>query len=293
MIDDTINRLIDARRSLLRSISELDSLLEEAALSAVSHNLAREPHKGVQESSHTPTDAPPKKAVVEKSNPAHVSWRRPVLNLPVIGGHDLTAPPEDVFLSGARKYESYGRLVYVAGCPGQLALPRALGIWLAKPGCTEPGRLNPRMKELSYQGYGEARRIAGGWSRPEAGWRKWDSLYLKPTMAPRPGGPVTVEHHSLVVRVPTTLSKDDFDDAFDRLVRKGALWPWADTPDVRRHCWNRGVDPFRAYRGTLADNPPKAAREICVVSLGAQSRDVDRLIAIAEHVVAKHLGLVA
>ena len=94
MIDDTINRLIDARRSLLRSIAELDSLLEEAALSAVSHNVAWEPHKGVQESSRTPTDAPPKKAVVERSNPAHVSWRRPVRNLPVIGGHDFTPYPK-------------------------------------------------------------------------------------------------------------------------------------------------------------------------------------------------------
>jgi hypothetical protein len=293
MIDDTINRLIDARRSLLRSIAELDSLLEEAALSAVSHNVGWRAHKGVQESLHTPADAPPKKAVVEKPNPSHVSWRRPVLNLPVIGGHDFTPPPEDIFLSGARAYKSYGRLVYLAGCPGQLALSRALDIWLAKPGCATPGRLRNRMGELSDQGYGAARRVAGGWSGPEAGWDDWDALYLKPAIGPRPGSPVTVERHDLLVRVPATLSKDDFDNAFDRLVRKGALWPWADTPDVRRHCRDRGVDPFRAYRGTLADNPPEAAREICVVSLGAQARDVDRLIAIAEHVVAKHLGLVA
>ena len=292
MIDDTINRLIDARRSLLRSIAELDSLLEEAALSPVSHNVGWKPHQGVQESSRTPTDAPPKKAVVERSNPAHVSWRRPVRNLPVIGGHEFTPPPEGIFLSGPRKYESYRRLVYLAGCPGQVALSRALDIWLAKPGCATPGRLRNRMEELSDQGYGAARRVAGGWSGPEPGWDDWDALYLKPAKGPRPNSPVTVERHALVVRVPTTLSEDDFDDAFDRLVRKGALWPWANSPAVRRHCSDRGVDPFRAYRGTLADNPPKAARQICVVSLGGQSRDVDRLIAIAEHVVAKHLGLI-
>jgi len=292
MIDDTINRLINARRSILSSIAELDSLLEEAALSAVSHNVTWESHKGVLESTHSPTDAPPKKATVEKSKPTDASRRRPLRNLPVIGGRDFAAPPEDVFLSSAREYQSYGRLVYLAGCPGLLALSRALDIWLAKPGCATPGRLKTRMKELSDQPYGAARRVAGGWSGPEAGWDDWDALYLKPATGPRPGSPVTVERHAVVVRVPVTLAEDNFDAEFDRLVRKGAVWPWADTPVARRYCWDRGVDPFRAYRGTLADNPPKPAREICVVSLGGQSGDVDRLIAIAEHVVAKHLGLI-
>jgi hypothetical protein len=177
MIDDTIDRLIRARRSLLQSIAELDSLLEEAALGAVSHNVVWEPRKGVQESSHTSTDAPPKKLFVEKSKPAHVTCRHPVRNLPVIGGHDFTPPPENIFLS-ARKYASYGRLVYLAACPGQLALSRALDISLAKPGCATPGRLRKRMGELSDEGYGAVRRIAGGWSPPEAGWNKREALYF-------------------------------------------------------------------------------------------------------------------
>ena len=117
-------------------------------------------------------------------------------------------------------------------------------------------------------------------------------MYLSPLEGPAPNSPVAVERRSLVVKVPRFLDKDQFDEAFDDLVGRGALWPWLGSKDGRRLCRLRGVDPYRGYRATVSDSPAEIAREICVVRIGHRSRDVDRLIAIAEHVVAKSLGLI-
>lgn len=155
MKEDTMNHLINVRRSILHSMTEIDSLLEDAALSAVSRNVAWEPHKGVQESSQTNGRSAQesrrrklqtRKRVSGSSRAEFAGHRRPRF-------HPL---PEDVLLSGAHEYESYGRFAYLAACPRQLALSRALDISLAKPGCAKPGRLKIRMTELSDQGYGAA-----------------------------------------------------------------------------------------------------------------------------------------
>ena len=111
-------------------------------------------------------------------------------------------------------------------------------------------------------------------------------------MGPVPHSPVTLERHALKVKAPVFMDEDDFDIAFDHLVRKGALWPCLGTTRGRAHCKAVGVDPFAGWRATVSDTPYEEAKEICVVRIRRGSADLDRLIAIAEHVVAQSLGLI-
>lgn len=296
----TLRAFIELRRAAITFIIEFAALLLRA-LKLATH------FEEMHGEASGPIDRPQCVGVVSSVaatlrtiEPAHVDIKyksaaasRPVFSMgpPRIGGHDFVAPPRTLFSNARVSYEYYLRHVYLAACAGQRDLGRDLRLSLAKPGCCDWQYLKKRMRQLSAEGYAAGRRVPGGWSRPEPGWDEWWAMYLEPALGPSPNSPVSLEYRSLVVKVPLFVKKRQFDHAFDDLVRRGALWPWLGTPEGRRLCDKRGVDPFRGWRGTVSDSPPEEAREICVVRIGHASHDVDRLIAIAEHVVAKSLGL--
>ncbi len=209
-----------------------------------------------------------------------------------IGGDDFAPIPRDLLRQiWLLNYSYYERLVYVSACPGQRDLSWELGLPIARIGCCAPDRLNSRMVELSDQGYAAACRRDGGWSPPEAGWKPWSLVYLEPNQSPQPNGPVSVERHCLRVRVPATLAPREFDAAIDFALGHGSLHLWLDSPAGREYCRLIDVDPNRGCRATPSYNPPAPARELYVFRIGHRSKDVDRLIAIAEAVIAKALGL--
>ncbi len=297
----TLRAFTELHRALMKFIAEVVAILVRALMPSTSREKTHNAPCDVQ-------DRPQCAGVASSANselceiehdhadiehePAAALGPGSSIRWPQIGGHDFVAPPRTLFSTTARaSYEHYLRHIYLAACPGQRDLSRDLRVSLAKPGCCNWLYLKERMRQLSAEGYAAARRLRGGWSRPEPGWDDWWAMYLEPSEGPSPNSPVSVERRSLVVKVPRFVKAKQFDDAFDDLVRRGALRPWLDTPEGRKLCKKRGVDPYRGYRATVSDSPPEPAREICVVRIGHASRDVDRLIAIAEYVVAKSLGL--
>lgn len=84
---------------------------------------------------------------------------------------------------------------------------------------------------------------------------------------------------------------EDFDAAFDAIVRHGAVDLWAMTDDARDHCKFLGddIDPAELQRFT---EYPKwrlmPVQEICGFSIFSGA---DRLVRIAEQIIVAHLGL--
>jgi hypothetical protein len=220
--------------------------------------------------------------------PARIDW-------PQIGGPDFVAPSRHIFLSAdyaARFQPGAERTVYVAGCSGMRDLSQASGIVVSKVSSCGGGRLLARVGELNQDRYG-AIALHGGEERAEPGWDDWFAIKLKAKTGPAPGSPVTIAERSLVVRLPATMNAQQFDAAFDDLVRHGALAPWLATTDGQRHCVQVGFDSTRGKRFTSYgfDSAPRLseATELCVFR---RHRDHDRLIAIVEYVILRHLGLV-
>ena len=112
------------------------------------------------QTSHTASNWAPPRFNINYSQDA--PWRKgPPTQWPQMGGVDFVAPPTDIF-RGVRNYPFYYRGIYVAACPGQCDLSRALRIPLGKPGCFGPRGARKRIGELSAQEYAAARRVAGG-----------------------------------------------------------------------------------------------------------------------------------
>ena len=83
-----------------------------------------------------------------------------------------------------------------------------------------------------------------------------------------------------------------FDHAFDAEVQKASVIGWLATPEGRRYCAWRGVDPALARRVTLYSygDATRASPAVEIVAFEIR-RDFDRLVAIAETVILAHLGL--
>lgn len=299
-------KLIAIRQSMKQADALLDDLilelmreeLPDSGTLAAAPIVANSYHAAPVERDRNPDSAHKGKKATQRAAsplPYPLVERDPkFIAYPIIGGSEFTPAPPGVFASAkARDYDHYLRRVYVAGCPGLHALSHELCLALFKIGCCGELRLDDRMGELSMEEYAAAHRIAGGWSKPDPKWRKWEPMYLEPVVGPTPGGPVSLERRSLVVRVPKFLHWKAFDHAFDALVQRGALWPWLGSPAGRKLCAIRKVDPYRGYRSTVSDHKPDYAKELVVMRLSHGSRDLDRLIEIVEYVIAKSLGLVA
>ncbi|MGO9743661.1 MAG: hypothetical protein ACLPN5_19525 [Roseiarcus sp.] len=90
--------------------------------------------------------------------------------------------------------------------------------------------------------------------------------------------------------MPETIAPREFDAAVDLALRHGSLHLWLDSPAGLEYCKLNDADPNRGCRATPSYNPPEPARELYVFRIGHRSKDVDRLIAIVESVVAKALA---
>ncbi len=208
-----------------------------------------------------------------------------------VGGADLIPAATNLFLTSPFK-DAYRpgatRLIYVAGCPGLAELAKQIAMPCYSVSTTSPDRLAARIEEKRRDQYGAWRQIDGVWTwRP--GFDEWFPSQLHPCGQKSPNSPVRADVRGILVRLPEGMSELEFDKAFDAYTRLGALDVWARTPLGQQHCVARGVDPHGLELATQypgwAFSP---ALEICGFSI---YRGVDRLVAIAEQIVASHLEL--
>ena len=214
---------------------------------------------------------------------------------PKIGGSDLKPVPSGLFLERAfhdRYQPGALRTLYVAGCPGLGSLALTAKLTLQKVSSCEGDRLVARLKEINRDRYGAGYRSGDVEVFEPQGWNRWSAQVLNPERGPSPGSPVTVHARGICVRLPKTLSPEAFDKAYDAEIRKGAIDAWIRTEHGRRLCARHKLDPARFERLTQYgyDMKPRVSRAL-EIAVFRKDREVDRLIDIAENIIARHLHL--
>jgi len=208
-----------------------------------------------------------------------------------VGGKEYSPAPTNAFASKDfidRYQPGEVREIYVGACEGQHRLAKLVQTPIYKVSTCSAGRLKERMFELQRDRYG-ACCFDQGCYLAEEGWDKWFPSHLRPMQAASPNSPVVAEARRIKVRLPQTLSANNFDIEFDALTRMGAVDLWAMSDEARKHCAFLGVDPsvlqrFTAYPGWRLS----PVQEICGFSI---YEGADRLISLAERIILHHLGL--
>ena len=216
---------------------------------------------------------------------------------PRVGGLGRLPPMSDLFaLAAFRDVYKPGLLreIYAGACFGLRRLSASLQVPLQKVSSCSSGRLVERMSELGADEYASQYLKDGRHVADRDGFKKWFPAHLHTSVRPAPNSPVSVAARALTVTLPDTMSAADFDSAFDAEVRKASIADWVATPEGRRHCADRSIDPAVAQRSTPY-HWGDATRHCPAVEIVVfrTRNDPDRLISLAERVVLQHLGLIA
>lgn len=194
----------------------------------------------------------------------------------------LSAEFQSAYRPGAK------RAIYAAGCPGLAARAKAANVSQYKIGLTSLWRLQARIEELRRDCYGAWILQDGVWRKRE-GFHTWFASQLRPTLVASPRSPVTVQVRHIEVDLPESMTVEQFDAEFDRALEPGAIDLWATTEAAQRHCASRGIDPQELQSATRYPGLKLApAREIYAFSIFSGT---DRLVAIAEQIIARFLGV--
>lgn len=240
-------------------------------------------------------DSPPSPTVEVPRNKTRLlipsDWPRP-------GGRDFAPAPTDLFQSEAYRdrYSPSGetRAIYAGACDGLGHLARALQIPLYKVSTTSSARVADRMKELRLDRYGAVWRKGKTYVADEQGWDSWFPSHMFARSLPSKNSPVRCDIRAILVDLPVGLKPEDFDRSFDAEVAKGAIDRWLLTEEGRNHAAALGVDPAIGQRLTAiaGGDTPKLSPATEIAVFCTKYSGPDRLIAIAETIVLKHLGLV-
>lgn len=240
-------------------------------------------------------EAPPASRPVFTGRPQH--RRLTTTDWPKIGGRALDLSHTDLFSSEAYREAPTGetRALYAAACDGLGRLSHDLKIPLYKIGCTSPDRVWPRTHELRADRYGSAYFDGTAYVEDETGFDGWYPSHLHVgRRTPSMGSPVRVETRAILVDLPASLTPENFDRLFDAETRKGWIAEWVATEEGRDHCALVGVAPARYQRFTLypGGTTPRLshAAEIAAFSI---YEGASRLVAIAEQIILRHLGLLS
>jgi hypothetical protein len=138
--------------------------------------------------------------------------------------------------------------IYVAGCDGLKALAREFSLPLFKISTTRSDLLQ-RLAVLGADQYAANYRH-GRKMITEPGFNRWSLTTLDFDLPKSLNSPIWIEPRALRVRLPRSLSADDF----ERLVRDAlagiSLATWLETADGQRHFAELGIDLARAQRYT-------------------------------------------
>ncbi len=229
--------------------------------------------------------------------PAHIARKYPYLptDWPVIGGRGANLAVPDVFDSDAYR-DAYRagpkREIYVAASAGLGRVAKSLNMPIYKVSTCAENRMPDRMAELRADAYAST-WFCGGRYVSDADYDDWFPSHFRVTRPPLRNSPVTAAPRAITVTLPDSMTPAQFDHEFDEAVRAAAIDDWVMSREGRDHCLFRGVEPAFAIRmtpyrhGGAARNSP--ARELACFR---PKQDGNRLVAIAEIIVLKHLGLI-
>ena len=215
---------------------------------------------------------------------------------PRIGGRVDLPDVGHLFASAAYRDQcgdGESREIYTAACPGLGLLATRLRMPLYKVSSCAFGRLADRMRELGRDRYAAEWFCDGRYVSEPEGFINWFPSHLSAAKPAAPNSPVTIGPRALTVKLPRTLSAEAFDAAFDAEIRKAAIDLWVMGAAGARHCAFVDFDPAMAQRATTFSYGSGArscpAKEIAVFR---PNEDADRLVAIVERVILRHLGLI-
>jgi hypothetical protein len=229
--------------------------------------------------------------------PAHIARKYPYLptDWPVIGGRGANLAVPDVFDSDAYR-DAYRagpkREIYVAASAGLARVAKSLNMPIYKVSTCAENRMPDRMAELRADAYAST-WFCGGRYVSDPDFDDWFPSHFRVTRPPAKNSPVNAAPRAITVALPDDMTPAQFDHEFDEAVRVAAIDEWVMTCEGRDHCIFRGVEPAFAIRmtpyrhGGAARNSP--ARELACFR---PKQDGNRLVAIAEVIILKHLGLV-
>ena len=246
----------------------------------------------------TPIDADPPPTATRSISTGRPRHRRlTTTDFPKIGGRSLDLRHTGLFSTEAYRQTPKGetRALYAAACDGLCRLSRGLQIPLYKVGTTSPDRVWKRAHELRNDRYASVYFDGSAYVEDKAGFDGWYASHLHVgRRTPSEGSPVNVETRAILVDLPASLTPEDFDRLFDAETRKGWIAEWVATEEGRDHCALVGVEPnrfqrFTAYPGGTVSKLCHAA-EICSFSIYGGA---GRLVAIAEQIILRHLGLLS
>ncbi len=217
------------------------------------------------------------------------NWPRP-------GDREFTPAPSNIFSSDAYRaaYQpGVKRLIYAGACRGLANIASQLHLPLYKISTCGSDRLDERMKESRIDKYGAVRRDNDRYVA-DTGWTNWFASQMSAHALPSPNSPVRCLERAIHVALPAGLSPEDFDIAFDAEVAKGALDRWLMSEEGRNHAAMLKVDPSIGLRLTAipGGDKPKLSPATEIVVFCTKISGPDRLIAIAESIILRHLRLI-
>jgi len=229
--------------------------------------------------------------------PARIARKYPYLptDWPVVGGRGANLAVPDFFDSDAYRdayREGPKREIYVAASAGLGRVAKALNMPIYKVSTCAENRMPDRMAELRADAYAST-WFCGGRYVSDADYDDWFPSHFRVTRPPLRNSPVTAAPRAITVTLPDSMAPAQFDHEFDEAIRAAAIDEWVMTREGRDHCLFRGVEPAFAIRmtpyrhGGAARNSP--ARELACFR---PKQDGNRLVAIAEIIILKHLGLI-
>ena len=176
--------------------------------------------------------------------------------------------------------------------PASRRVAKSLNMPIYKVSTCAENRMPDRMAELRADAYAST-WFCGGRYVSDADFDDWFPSHFRVTRPPLRNSPVTAAPRAITVTLPDSMTPAQFDHEFDEAVRAAAIDEWVMSREGRDHCIFRGVEPAFAIRmtpyrhGGAARNSP--ARELACFR---PKSDGNRLVAIAEIIILKHLGLI-
>jgi hypothetical protein len=213
---------------------------------------------------------------------------------PRIGGDTLVSTPSGVFESADfRRLYKPGQFVqaYAAGCTGLRALANKLDMPLRKVGLTQNDDVRIRISEFSRDSYGGTIRVGDDF-RVEAGFDNYVVSQLVYSTPISPKSPAQPLPRSISIRLPLSLSFDAFELLLQEALDPISLSSWIQTGDGVRHLAALRASKDHAARFTDyrygGGVQPKPAKEILIFR---PRQDGDRLVALIERIILRHLGI--
>jgi hypothetical protein len=217
------------------------------------------------------------------------------LRWPRVGGWSLVVEPNMTVESDdyQRRWQASDVIVwiYVLGCPGTQALAKALGLPLFKVGTTG-GRVQDRLRELGRDAYGGCYQTADGKIVREQGFSGglWVAEQTPVTLNLSPLSPIHPSTRGIGVRLPVGMSAAMFEKRLTAQIATASLGKLIASPAGQALCAERGADPARCRRITEyrfgSDIRPSSEEEFTIFRPRSES---DRLVAIAERIVVRHV----